>query len=223
LKGVTDALAATQQMHEPHLVTLVSADRDAARNAPADRVVGPLTPAQMAREYSASDVVLKLSRVEGMFAPPLEGFHCGATCVVTPVTGHDEYVVDGWNGIVVHWNDERGTARALDLLARDRAYLHLLRFNAAATARRWPSWRQASSMMALALLRIRAEPSPDPTGSAQRLAAGIRVSMEAQDAQRRDYERLRTRVARVEQALSKGPVLRAARKVVRRVLLGRPR
>jgi glycosyltransferase involved in cell wall biosynthesis len=223
LKGVSDALAATQQMHEPHVVTLVSADRDAARNAPADRVVGPLTPAQMAREYSTSEVVLKLSRVEGMFAPPLEGFHCGATCVVTPVTGHDEYVVDGWNGVVVHWDDERGTARALDLLARDRAYLHLLRFNAVATARRWPSWRQASSVMALALRRIRAEPSPDPTGSAERLAGDIRVSMEAQDAQRREYERLRTRVARLDRALSKGPVLRAARKVVRRVLLSRPR
>jgi O-antigen biosynthesis protein len=222
LKGVGEALAAAAQMDEPHFVTLITADRDAAREARADRVVGPLTPAQMAREYAVCDVVLKLSRVEGMFGPPLEGFHCGATCVVTPVTGHDEYVVDGWNGLVVHWDDERGTARALDLLARDRSYLHLLRVNALATARAWPSWGQTSSMMALALRRIRVEPSPDPTGSAERLAADARVAMELQAAQRRDHERLRMRVSRVERALSKGPVLRAARKVARRVLIGRP-
>jgi glycosyltransferase involved in cell wall biosynthesis len=220
-KGVREALAAAAQMDEPHYVTLITADRDAAREIRADRAVGPLTPAQMATEYAGCDVVLKLSRVEGMFGPPLEGFHLGATCVVTPVTGHDEYVVDGWNGLVVHWDDERGTARALDLLARDRSYLHLLRVNALATARTWPSWRQASSIMALALLRIRIEASPDPTGSAERLAADARVAMELQAAQRRDHERLRTRVARVERALSKGPVLRATRKVVRRVLVGR--
>ena len=89
----------------------------------------------MAAEYERHDVVLKLSRVEGMFGPPLEGFHRGATCVVTPVTGHDEYVEHGVNGLVIDWDDERGTARALDLLARDASLLHLLRSNALATAR----------------------------------------------------------------------------------------
>jgi glycosyltransferase involved in cell wall biosynthesis len=222
LKGVGDALAATSAMHAPHTVTLVSSDRDAARGAAADRVVGPLTPREMAREYADSDVVLKLSRVEGMFGPPLEGFHRGATCVVTPVTGHDEYVVDGWNGLVVHWDDVRGTARALDLLARDRSYLHLLRTNALATARAWPSSRQSGALMALALQRIRREPSPDPTGSAERLAADARVAMELHAASMRDYERLRTRIGRIESVMSRGPALRTARKLVRRVLIGKP-
>jgi O-antigen biosynthesis protein len=220
LKGVGDALAATDTMNESRTVTLVSSDPQAARGATADRVVGPLTPREMAREYADSDVVLKLSRVEGMFGPPLEGFHRGATCVVTPVTGHDEYVVDGWNGVVVHWDDVRGTARALDLLARDRSYLHLLRTNALATAHGWPSARQSACMMALALERIRREPSPDPTGSAERLAADARVGMEIHAATMRDYERLRARIGRIENALSRGPVLRRARKVVRRMLVG---
>jgi glycosyltransferase involved in cell wall biosynthesis len=221
-KGVDSALAATHAMREPRVVTLVSPDLDAARGAAADRVVARLTLAEMAGEYAKSDVVVKLSRVEGMFGPPLEGFHGGATCVVTPVTGHDEYVVDGWNGLVVHWDDERGTARTLDLLARDRGYLHLLRTNALATARAWPSSRQAAGMMALTLRQIHREPSPDPTGSAERLAADARVTMEAHAAQLRDYERLRTRIGRIESALSRGPVLRTARKVVRRVLVGKP-
>jgi hypothetical protein len=139
---------------------------------------------------------------------------------VTPVTGHDEYVVDGWNGVVVHWDDVRGTARALDLLARDRSYLHLLRTNALATAHGWPSARQSAGMMALALKRIQREPSPDPTGSAERLAADARVAMEIHAASMRDYERLRARIGRIENALSRGPVLRSARKVVRRMLVG---
>jgi O-antigen biosynthesis protein len=116
-------------------------------------------------------VVLKLSRIEGMFGPPLEGFHRGATCVVTPVTGHDEYVVHGWNALVTEWDDLRGTARLLDLLARDRRYLHFLRTNAVETARAWPSWEQSSTFMAAVLTAIRRSPPPPPRGPATLLAA----------------------------------------------------
>ena len=70
----------------------------------------------------------------------------GATCVTTPVTGFDEYVDHGWNGLVVGWDDPHGTARALDLLARDRALLQRLRDNALATARAWPSWEQSLAL-----------------------------------------------------------------------------
>jgi O-antigen biosynthesis protein len=206
MKGVPEALAAAAAMHEPHTVTLVSADREAARGAAADRVAGPLTPAQMAAEYERHDVVLKLSRVEGMFGPPLEGFHRGATCVVTPVTGHDEYVEHGVNGLVVHWDDERGTARALDLLAADPDYLHLLRTNALATARAWPSWHQQAQLMALALRGIAAAPSPDPTASARGLAADARLAMEFAGAAARDHARLQSRMDRIERILAKGPL-----------------
>ena len=104
-----------------------------------------------------------------MFGPPLEGFHLGATCVVTPVTGHEEYVEHGFNGLVVDWDDVRGTARALDRLARDRALLHELRINALATARGWPSWEQSGDFMALALRAHRREPPPDPRMTARLL------------------------------------------------------
>jgi hypothetical protein len=121
-------------------------------------------------------VVLKMSSVEGMFGPPLEGFHRGATCVVTPVTGHDEYVVHGWNGLVTEWDDSRGTARALDLLAADRRLLHFLRTNAVETARAWPSWNQSALFMAAALHRIRKLPPAQASG--RRLAADIRAAMD---------------------------------------------
>lgn len=120
---------------------------------------GPLDTAQLAARYQWADVVLKLSRVEGMFGPPLEGFHKGATCVVSPVTGHDQYIEHGWNGIVTDWDDTHGTARWLDLLSLNRPYLHFLQRNALSTARSWPSWKQSANSMALALEEIaRSEP-----------------------------------------------------------------
>ena len=99
----------------------------------------------MAALYADTDVVLKLSRVEGMFGPPLEGFHMGATCVTTEVTGHDEYIEHGRNALLVDWDDQTGTTRQLELLAKDRRLLHELRSNALATARGWPDWSQRRS------------------------------------------------------------------------------
>jgi O-antigen biosynthesis protein len=165
-KRVDDALEAAAAMSQDKHVTLVTADGSGA-GAAADRVLERLSPREMAALYAESHVVLKLSRVEGMFGPPLEGFHLGATCVVTPVTGHDEYVRHRHNGLVVDWDDARGTTRALDLLARDRSLLHYLRSNALATARGWPSWEQQSAVMAAALRTILREPPP-PIGAAGR-------------------------------------------------------
>jgi hypothetical protein len=170
----------------------------------------------MAAAYARTDVVLKLSRVEGMAGPPLEGFHRGATCVSTPVTGHDEYLADGRNGLLTSWDDERGTARTLDLLARDRRLLHELRTSALRTARSWPSSSQSTAMMALALRRIAASPSPDPTGAAASVAADIRMTMQRQHVRERDHERLEARMRRVESLLSRGPL-----RVVRRALASR--
>jgi glycosyltransferase involved in cell wall biosynthesis len=159
LKAVPDSLEATRRMRRPAHVTYVTRGPVELDPAP-DAVVGPLYAEQMAEQYAACDVVVKLSRVEGMFEPPLEGFHKGATCVVTPVTGHEEFVVHGSNGLVVDWDDPRGTTRALELLDRDRVLLHELRVNALETARRWPSWDQSSESFALALREIRRRPPP---------------------------------------------------------------
>jgi O-antigen biosynthesis protein len=172
-KGVAEALAATGAMAAPRYVTVVAPDGSGAEIPGADRIAGPLTQRELAALYSDSDVLLKLSRVEGMFGPPLEAFHRGATCVVTPVSGHDEYIVHGENGLVVDWDDTAGTARALDTLASDRALLHRLRSGALATARSWPSWEQQGQVMAAALLALRREPPPDPKTAARRLSRDL--------------------------------------------------
>lgn len=176
-KGVSSAAYATGAMREPHHLTLVVPDRDnLPEDVPADEIVGPVPQAEMSELYARSDVVLKMSSVEGMFGPPLEGFHRGATAVVTPVTGHDEYVVNGWNALVSEWDDLRGTARQLDLLAKDRRMLHFLRRNAVETARSWPSTAQSAQFMAATLRRIRALPPAETDG--QRLAGDVRAVMD---------------------------------------------
>jgi len=119
-----------------------------------DVVHPPMSQAELRSVYLDSDVMLKTSRVEGMYGPPIEAFHSGCTLVTTPVTGHEEFAEHGLNAWVVDWDDPGGTARALDLLANDAALLTSLRTQALETARNWPSWEQSSSEMATAVESI---------------------------------------------------------------------
>jgi glycosyltransferase involved in cell wall biosynthesis len=212
-KHVSDAVRATEYMREPHHVTVVCGDRDALGEVSADEVVGPLDPRQMADVYRRTDVVLKLSSVEGVFGPPLEGFHCGATCVVTPVTGHEEYVEHGHNGLLTDWDDLRGTARQLDLLARDRELLRFLRENALRTARAWPDWEQSSRVMATALLAVRDGPEPNVSAASSGLLTDLRSGIEIQEvllSQRRDWHRRARRFERPIERVGGDRVFRRA-------------
>jgi hypothetical protein len=156
---------------------VVTPERDLI-DAHADRISGPIPHREMAGLYADTDVVLKLSRVEGMFGPPLEGFHMGATCVTTEVTGHDEYIVHGHNALLCDWDDLHGTTRQLELLGRDRRLLHELRCNALATAKGWPSWHQSTQFMAIALRRVADLPAPDPIAAAQGMMRDLRGGLE---------------------------------------------
>lgn len=201
-KHVHEAIDAASAMRERRHVTVVCPDRSALGEAPADEIVGPLSHAQLSEVYTRSDVLLKLSSVEGMFGPPLEAFHRGATCVVTPVTGHEEYVEHGWNGLITDWEDLRGTARQLDLLARDRRVLHFLRSNALETARAWPSWEQSSQFMAAALLAIRRKPSPNAAPAAARMLADLRSGVELYNAHLHERAVFARRVERLDRAIA---------------------
>jgi glycosyltransferase involved in cell wall biosynthesis len=177
-KGVNDAIEAVRLMREPHHLTVVAPNRDGLRADGADAVIGPIPQRDLAALYAQSDVLLKLSRVEGMYGPPLEAFHMGATCVTTEVTGHDEYIEHGVNALLCDWDDPRGTARQLDLLAHDRVLLHRLRVGALETAATWPTWQQAGQFMAGALHRIRAEPPPAAPRAMARMMSDVRISLD---------------------------------------------
>ena len=197
-KGVNDAIAAVNEMGEPRHLTVVAPDRHGLVADGADRVIGPIPHRDMAALYADTDVVLKLSRVEGMYGPPLEGFHMGATCVTTEVTGHEEFIEHGVNALICDWDDPRGTARQLDLLARDRDLLHRLRSNALETARAWPDWEQCGAEMATALRAIAEAPPPSPYAHVARLLADVRSATETQ----RLYLQERLELARQVQRLS---------------------
>ena len=160
-KGVPEAVAAVQAMREPVEATLVAGDPGSANGIDGIRIVGGLDAAGMAAVYAEHDVVLKLSRVEGLALGPLEALHVGTPAVITPYTGHEEHLEHGRNGIVVGFDDLPGTARALDSLAADRDRLRALSEGALATASRWPSADDASAAFTRAVDELVAGPEPD--------------------------------------------------------------
>lgn len=166
-KGLDDSLAAIDRMTCDKIVTVTtSTGLDRSRLKGVDVVHDPMPQEQLRKVYSEQHLLLKHSRVEGMYGPPIEAFHSGATIVTTPVTGHDEYVEHGWNGMIVDWDDPAGAARTLDLLATDRRLLEYLRSNALSTARLWPSWAQATEFFAAAINAIlKSDPSPTFAGT----------------------------------------------------------
>jgi hypothetical protein len=167
-RWMADQLTAVRGADAPPVV-VVGPGRDGAvvdavpshdgplRVAPADpdaaaAVAAMREPATVVDE--APDVWVGLPRVAGFPRAPLAAFAAGATAVLTPVTGADEYVVDGENALYTAWDDERGTSRLLDLLARDRALLASLREHALATARAWPDAEESARRLAAALIEV---------------------------------------------------------------------
>lgn len=159
-KGVAEAVAAVQAMTEPVSSTVVALDPASAGELPVDSVVGGLDPAGMAALYRDHDVLVKLSRVEGLGLAPVEGFHSGLPCVVTPYTGSEEYARHGENALVVGFDDVPGTAAALDRLARDRDLLARLGEGALATAGEWPSVEQSTTDLHAAFEQLLAGEPP---------------------------------------------------------------
>ena len=104
---------------------------------------------ETAKIYSSCDVIVKLSYVEGMFGPPLEMFHCGGTAIVYNVTGHDEYIVNEKNGIVIERDEEQAVIQALNRLKNDTELLNSLKKEAIKTANAWIDWKTASDIFRL--------------------------------------------------------------------------
>lgn len=161
-KGVQDAVQATRAMDEPAELTLLALDPPMAEGLDVDRIVGDLDPSEVAALYAETDVLLKLSRVESLGLPPLEAMHAGVPSIVTPYTGHDEYLEHGVNGVVVPFDDLVGATRWLDLLARDGEVLDRLSRGALDTAAAWPSPERSCDAFAEALEAIVGSPRPTP-------------------------------------------------------------
>lgn len=128
----------------------------------------PLDPAGAAAgraaTLAASDVALVFGADDQLAR---EAVHAGAACVATieGLVAHDR------NGLITTPRDIAGTARALDLLARDRELLARLRAGALETAGGLPGLDEAAAAMAQALQRLVAEPPPEAARWPVRLMA----------------------------------------------------
>lgn len=172
-KGVDAALAATGLMAQPADVTVVATEPSAAAGVAA-RVTGALPPAEMAGLYREADVVLKLSRFEGLGLVPVEAFHAGVPAVLTPYGGHAEYLRDGANGLLAGFDDPRGTAALLDRLAADRGLLAALGDGALATAADWPDASESTRALRAALGELGSGTGAGVAGSVAAQAAWSR-------------------------------------------------
>jgi hypothetical protein len=103
---------------------------------------------KMPEIYRNVDLLVKVSRHEGMFGPPLEAFHCGATALVSRVTGYDEYIQDGRNAIAVEVDDFEIATEMLKELASNESLLRELKSGAEFTASRWPTIQETARKFA---------------------------------------------------------------------------
>jgi glycosyltransferase involved in cell wall biosynthesis len=142
-KNVERTIELCKKSHADEIWLLTSSS-DCTNYPGIDRTFSCIPIAEVASVYRSCDVIVKLSHVEGMFGPPLEMFHCGGTAVVYQVTGHEEYIVEGVNAIVLPKDDEEGVIAAINDFKRYPEKLRQLKSNALKTAASWPDWSEAS-------------------------------------------------------------------------------
>ena len=87
--------------------------------------------------YNDSAIFVLPSLVEGMALPPLEAMSCGCAVVVTDNGGTNEYIVDGFNGLVCPIKDSNCLSdKVVYLLNNKQKMLELIK-NSAETARKY--------------------------------------------------------------------------------------
>jgi O-antigen biosynthesis protein len=97
---------------------------------------------QMREIYSSCDILLKMSRVEGFFGPPLEAMACGTNVVVGKVTGYDEYITHKGNALVVEQSDIQAASLAVKRILQNKELGEKLRTEGYKTAKQW-SWERS--------------------------------------------------------------------------------
>jgi len=160
-KGTVEAIEVSREagVDEIWLLTLSPIDSYPG----VDRVFSNVAIEATPPIYRSCDVLVKLSRVEGMFGPPLEMFHCGGTAVTYDVTGHEHYVFHGRNALVARTLDRKRVVQYLRDLKRWPQLLAALKKGAKETAATWPSWEQSSRVFWQAVTKAAERSRTDPS------------------------------------------------------------
>lgn len=107
-----------------------------------DRFFEKVPMDMMRRIYSSCDILLKLSRVEGFFGPPLEMMACGGVPVVTNVTGYDEYIINNKNALITEPNNIPKTKKLIQKLINNKSLYKKLQFGSQKTIQSM-SWKNS--------------------------------------------------------------------------------
>lgn len=151
-KNVENTIKTCQRAAVDEIWLLTSSD--IADYPGVERCFSRVPVTETAAIYRSCDVLVKLSYVEGMFGPPLEMFHCGGTTVAYDVTGLDEYIEHGKNGLVVTKGDEDAVVTELNRMKSEPELLETLKDGAIQTANDWPDWSESSAEFERILLSI---------------------------------------------------------------------
>lgn len=160
-KNVEKTIELANRSDADEIWLLTSSEAESVSGA--DRVFSKIPILETPPIYRSCDVLLKLSSIEGMFGPPLEIFHCGGTAIVYDVTGHDEYIQNLFNGLVLPMGDEAGVIHHLNLLKHDPNLLEHLKSGARTTAADWPDWKVASDQFETILKKLMGRTWPNQT------------------------------------------------------------
>lgn len=134
-KGMADAFSAVKGLDcEVWCVSSHGVPRPHWR---CDRFFHAIPMQEMKHIYSSCDILLKMSRVEGFFGPPLEMMACGGVSVVAKVTGYDEYITEDVNALVVEAGDVLGARDAVRRLLEEPSLRARLIEAGHRTAEKW--------------------------------------------------------------------------------------
>jgi hypothetical protein len=143
MKAVQETLEVVDKMTGVSIVHISPEARGGS--AIAERSFERVPIGKMHSIYREFDVMLKLSRVEGMFGPPLEAFHAGLTGVFSRVSGYDEYLLHEKNSLLVEVDDFDDARDQILRLRDDSNLLQRLKQGAHETAASWPDISESAT------------------------------------------------------------------------------
>ena len=148
-----------------------------------DNVFSQVPPEKTAEVYRKSNVLVKMSLVEGMCLPPLEIFHCGGTAVMYDLPPVGDYALNQRNCLLVPIGDEAGIIKAVRMLKENHTMRNKLITNAIASAAKWPSLNESAIEFEKALGR--AQPRPEIIAGLHAVARKHLLAMAALKLKRR--------------------------------------
>jgi len=102
------------------------------------QILNQIPISRMYEIYRQHDVLLKMSRIEALAGPPLEAFHAGCTVIMSKVTGSEEYMRHGINGLCLEVDDFQALRTTILQIEEHPDMLPKLKAGAVLTAQEWP-------------------------------------------------------------------------------------